>query len=70
MAFNRCACDPQYANRRSYSLEITVVSAWLLLCSDKIVLATLGGSTPNSLHPAFYRLHPVFCRDMDFPLRP
>ena len=24
----------------------------------------------NSLHPAFYRLHPVFCRDMDCPLRP
>ena len=67
---NRCACDPQPANRRSYPLEITSVSARLLLYSYKAVLAALGGSTPNSLHPAFYRLHPVFCRNMDCPLRP
>ena len=70
LPLDRCTCDPQPANRRSYPLEITSVSARLLLCSYKAVLAALGGSTPNSLHPAFYRLHPVFCRDMDCPLRP
>lgn len=60
------------------SLPIVVRILWKLrlfplgcyFVATKIVLATLGGSTPNSLHPAFYRLHPVFCRDMDCPLRP
>ena len=53
------------------SLPMAIRILWKLrLCSYKAVLAALGGSTPNSLHPAFYRLHPVFCRDMDCPLRP
>ena len=58
------------ANGNPYPLEAAASAARLLLCSYKAVLAALGGSTPNSLHPAFYRLHPVFCRDMDCPLRP
>ena len=57
-------------NGNPYSLEAAASAARLLLCGNETLLATLGGSTPNSLHPAFYRLHPVFCRDMDCPLRP
>ena len=57
-------------NGNPYSLEAAASAARLLLCGNETLLAALGGSTPNSLHPAFYRLHPVFCRDMDCPLRP
>ena len=57
-------------NGNPYSLEAAASAARLLLCGNETLLVTLGGSTPNSLHPAFYRLHPVFCRDMDCPLRP
>ena len=50
--------------------KLRLLPLGLLLCGNETLLVTLGGSTPNSLHPAFYRLHPVFCRDMDCPLRP
>ena len=56
------------------SLPMAIRILWKLRLlpfgGNETLLATLGGSTPNSLHPAFYRLHPVFCRDMDCPLRP
>ena len=56
------------------TLPVVISILWKLRllplgCSYKAVLAALGGGTRNHLHPAFHRLHPVLCCDVDRPFR-